>query len=371
LYINQKTKNENYLKYAETILEQDDNFIISSKSEIHSKIHISNRKQDYLPRVDNSDFLAFFELNLDGLYYNKYTRIYKKLPEVLAQVFGIMQPLMISFSFLVQYLSKYNLDNFLIDNFLYYFTKDQNKVDEGIWKYPNFEEFKNSFKNIIKNNNVNKLCKEDPSENIKNENHDKSNTLHNNKFDQHSEKRLINDYINRSLTYENIKIQNRRDFLKEINIELSENRQKENIYSNNKIANVNPLEIIPCINDEIISNNKEKKFQSFNFSQKNNYAFPYIGFFDYYLTFFIPKKSMNDNSRINNSKILKYFSREILKKMDLFYYLKLVRTTEILKNVYLRKLAKKEDLQFLLKSLYFLRDCDIESILQKLDKRST
>jgi len=66
------------------------------------------------------------------------------------------------------------------------------------------------------------------------------------------------------------------------------------------------------------------------------------------------------------SKTLKFFSKEILVKLDFFYYLKLVRTVEVLKNSFLRKKADKEELQFLLKNLYFIRDCDIENIIQEI-----
>jgi len=69
-------------------------------------------------------------------------------------------------------------------------------------------------------------------------------------------------------------------------------------------------------------------------------------------------------------KILKHFSKEILQKLDLFYYLKLVRTIELLKNTYLRKCVEKEKLKFLLKSLYFVRDCDIEFIVREIDQKS-
>lgn len=376
-YINQKTKNENYLKYAETRLEQDDNFIFSSKSEIHSKITLQKKKQDYLPRVDKSDDLVFFELSLDGLYYNKYTRVYKKLPEVLAQVFGIMQPLMIAISFMVQYFSKYNLYNFLLDNFLCYFTKDNNKVDVGIWKYQKYKDFKNLFKNFITDNQdnkqsilVNKHSNINPNDNS-NEKLDVSNFLYNNNFDQQTDKRLINDFNNQSLSYEDIKIQNKKDFIKEIDIEMVDKRIKNKI-TYDKIADKNPLNIIACKSQEISNKKekKEKKIESLSISSKIKYTFPYIGFADYYLSFLISKNNHNYKSRKNNSKILKYFSNEILQKLDLFYYLKLVRTMEILKNIYIRKLAQKEDLQFLLKYLYYVRDCDLESILEKLVNKS-
>jgi len=78
----------------------------------------------------------------------------------------------------------------------------------------------------------------------------------------------------------------------------------------------------------------------------------------------------NYNLRINNQKILLYFSSEILQKLDLFYYLKLVRTMELLKNTFLRSKVEKQSLQFLIKSLYFLRDCDMESIIQEIDKKN-
>jgi len=75
----------------------------------------------------------------------------------LAQVLGIMQPLMLLFSIFIQYFTKYNLDNFLIKNFLCYFTYDQNKYDKIIWRYQSYKEFKDIFKNITNNQEKNEL----------------------------------------------------------------------------------------------------------------------------------------------------------------------------------------------------------------------
>jgi len=112
---------------------------------------------------------------------------------------------------------------------------------------------------------------------------------------------------------------------------------------------------------------KGKMIDLFSFSLKNKSKFPYIGFIEYYFPILISKKKKNYNSMLNYTKILKHFSSEILKKLDLFYFLKLVRTTEILKNTLLRKKIKNESMKFLLKSIYFIRDCDIEFIVEQIN----
>lgn len=104
-----------------------------------------------------------------------------------------------------------------------------------------------------------------------------------------------------------------------------------------------------------------------SFPRKIKNTFPFIGFLDYYFPILIPKSRNDSSSRMVFPKILILFSNDILQKFDLFYYLKLVRTNELLKNVYLRKKAEKEELQFLLKYLYFVRDSDIDFISKKLD----
>jgi len=138
----------NSYKYSETKLEQDKNFFFDDKNEIESKIHLANQKENKFQRKDNSFCLIYLRFDLDGLYYNQYTRVYKKLPEILAEVSGIMEPLKIVFSFLIEYFTKYNLDNFLIYNFLCYFIYEKNKDNKMIWKDKNYKNFKNIFKNI-------------------------------------------------------------------------------------------------------------------------------------------------------------------------------------------------------------------------------
>lgn len=121
--------------------------------------------------------------------------------------------------------------------------------------------------------------------------------------------------------------------------------------------------------NKILNKKKEKKRNvndSLNYPLKNKNKFPYIGFIEYYFPILIPQK--NYNLKLNNSKIVKYFSKEILQKLDLFYYLKLIITVELLKNSILRKKVKKQPLQFLLSSIYFLRDCDVEFIVEEINK---
>jgi len=105
-FINPDSVFTNYIGYVETKLEQDENFLFNSIGKIGSVIHVIDQIQNYLKRTNKIEFLAYFELNLDGMYYNKYSRDYKKLPEVLAQLCGIMQPLMLGFSLFIQYFTE-------------------------------------------------------------------------------------------------------------------------------------------------------------------------------------------------------------------------------------------------------------------------
>jgi len=59
-YLNYNTTFINRLRYAETKLKQDENFIFDSKKEIDSKVHIANQIQDYILRNNNSHKLAEF-----------------------------------------------------------------------------------------------------------------------------------------------------------------------------------------------------------------------------------------------------------------------------------------------------------------------
>jgi len=282
-------------------------------------------------------------LRLDGSYYYKYTRVYKKISDILPQVFGIIHPLMHVFSFFVDYITKYNLDNFLVNKFLCYFTKEKNEDNKIVWKCQNFKDFKNMFKNFKLNKNEennelfnNKINSEiNSNEGIK-RSMCESNFTYIDKKEAKLRKKAIQDISNINLSIEESKVKMKNDNIDQMKIEMVNKTIKEYINLNeNSNRQGNPSGNLANLNNEInqLKNKKENIFNySFKFSLKEKSDFPYIGFIDYYLPFLLPKKDENYKSRINNSKILKYFSIEILNKMDLIYYLKLVRTLEIMKN---------------------------------------
>jgi len=371
--ISQKTEYSNDLRYAETEVEEDDNIIFDSKQIIDSEIHVVNQVINYETRTDKKKPLATFTLFLDGLYYSRYTRVYKKIPDILAEVLGIMHPLVIAFSYLVRYFTQYNLDNLLIDNFLCYFSKDHNKIDNIIWQSQNYQDFKKVFKKLemenLQNSQSVPIHKNREKKKIFYDySNEKISDSYNKQSEEYSENRLIKDTINRSFTHGNKTIQNQKDLVNEINIELVENINQEN----DKVNDGKTLNKIASINKDVDQKKDEMResidFFGLSYKVKNN--FPSVGIFDYYFPLFISKKDRNYKSRTELPKILKFFSSEIFNKLDLLYYLKLVRKVNLLKNVSLTKKVEKETLKFLTNSLYFVRDCDFENIVQEIDQRS-
>jgi len=142
----------NTIKYVETKFEQDEHFLFEKKSEIQSKIHIQHQEEIIFSGDKKYNNLASFTLVLDGFYNYKYTRVYKKCPDILAQVSGIMRPLIIFFKILLKYFSKYNFDNFLINNLLCYFINENNKDDKLNRNFQKYKDFKNLFKNLLPDN---------------------------------------------------------------------------------------------------------------------------------------------------------------------------------------------------------------------------
>jgi len=132
---------------------------------------------------------------------------------------------------------------------------------------------------------------------------------------------------------------------------------------------LNPSNKITTLSKKSRKNEKTKGnlFESFDFFLKNRYIFPHVKFISYYFNFLIPKKQKNTNSSKSYCKIVKNFSKKLLEKLDLFYYLKLVRTIKLFKNSYLRKKISKDSIKFLLKNQYFVRDCDIKSIIGEIE----
>jgi len=367
--------NQNYtflseFLYTVTKIDQDENFIFNRKLEIDTSIHIQNKIGNILPRKGYFNKLAGIQLSLDGFYFNKYTRVYKKAPEILAEVSGVIQPLIILFSFLIEYFTKFDLDNFFIDNFLCYFTKDNNNEDKIIWKYKSFKDFKNLFKNISQNDNakiessaINRIDCQNSNRN-KNEKSFNCEFFRMNNIEELSENREIQDLSNRILIFEKKKILNKKNFLNEINIELIDKFNKENNKNYKIIDEKYQHNTVELDLKKNIQKNEMINY-SLNFTGKKKNNFPNISFIEYYFPFLISKKNKDFNRRNILLKTFKYFSKQILQKLDLCYYLKLVRVMELFKNISLRKKFEKQHLQFLLESLYFVRDCDLEYIAQK------
>jgi len=361
--LNQNQYYSNSIKYAETVFEQDEHFLFEKKSEIRSKIHLQHQEEMYLIRDKKPSSLGTFIFNLDGLYNNKYTRVYKKCPEILAEISGIMDPLMIFFTIFLEYFSKYNFDNFIINNFLCYFKNENVKDNKLNGKYQNYKDFKNLFNKISPDNKYKIESIPNNKNSIKNRNSyyikeklRDLNLLPKNRKQEYSENILINNdlSINRSLLHIDRKTINKKNFIKDINIEL--------LHKFNKDRNNNKIKI------DKKDDNNDNILDYFGFYVKLKSNFPYITFIEYYFPFLIIKKNNDFNKRMLLTRTLKFLSQEILIKMDLFYYLKLARTTGLLKNFNLREKIEKEKLQFLLKSLYFVRDCDIESFaFQKIN----
>jgi len=372
-FVNQFTRYKNYLGYSEFKIEQDENFFLDGKTEIDSKIGFVKKNEYLLPKTKLTDKLATIIIELDGQYYNKFTRVYKKLPEILAQTLGIIQPIKIAISILIEYLTQYSLFNFLINNFLCYFTDEQINDDNNIWKNKNYKDFKKVFKNIPQN-------QESVLSDIKHKNQkiDNNNNNYNKiKIEKNCNTDFLpiknNENFSENACYENEKIQKKSHSINEINIELNDQKNINFIDTDNKISDEpKNFKSTYYLNKNKSKNEENNQMitESFSFFIKIKNAFPNIGFKDYYCTNIVSKKKNNYNSKLNLTKILKYFAKEILEKLDLFYYLKLVRTTEILKNNFLRKKVDKEELKFLLKYLYYVRESDLESVVETIKKKS-
>jgi len=360
------------LKYAEIRVENDNNLFTQTLTEMDSAIFLENQYRNNRIRVDKFDDLAYFQLDIDGLYFNKYKRVYKKIPDVLAEVFGIMQPVILIFSILVKFLTKYFIDNFMVNNFICYFTKEKNKYDKLLWNDKTFKNFKNHFKDLKFNyhemteiENVKKISNDD-------------NEAKSNKIISHSEfpRRKTKSEISEGIQIEEIKKKiepdkaqitlNDNDIINEINIELFDKNQKDKNNDKNP-EKIEKKSLIINQNVDLKYKNEDvkKRFNFFNSMKGNQNNFPFIGFFDYYFPC-LAKKKTDLNHNIDIRKIFKHFSKEILHKLDLLYYLKLVRTIELLKNIELRSKVEKESIQFLIKNLYFVRDCDLESISNEI-----
>jgi len=386
MQISHDIKYSNVLKFTETKLEQDENLFFENIQKVNSILHISNQFQYYTPRRSQLEPLVEFYVFLDGLTYNRYLRIYKKLPQILAEVLGIMEYLMLAFSFIVKFLTNYNFDYYLVNNFLWYFSKEKNKDNSLIWKYENYQDLKNIFKhkffsnienkdsNVIKNVsklNENDLIEKNISDSVsinrKKEDISENQPINSNEVIDYTKKNpiSINKKINNSISginYDNMELGNFNNQNKSIN------DRKKDLYKKD-IEQGEFSNSISCIKNNYLIKVKEfneNMFESFKNKTAYKTDFPNTGFIQYYFSFIIPKNIKNYYLWMNYNKALKHFSQKIFEKLDISYYLKIVKTHKILKNRIFTMNKEKEVNKFLSKSLYFIRDIDIETLVKEI-----
>jgi len=388
-YLSEDTFYRNNLRLVETVLEQDINYFTDGVQPHSSKIHVAFQFANYPSRKGKTSDLAKFQIYLDGLYTRKLTRVYKKIPEILAEVSGTMDLIILACTYFVGYFTTYNLDYSLVNKFIGYFSKDKNKEDKLVWKYQNYKEFSGIFKNknlFSKENKEFDTFKKPPNLDMNNANdkksiidlnYNKKNEKTDNNQELETQKKYLCDEINR--------IQTENDRINYVNLEMvAIDINKNNISDNNqseKNNNAVEKEIydgskltknLPFSNNENIINQKknEETSDSFNYSEDNKNDYPYTGFISYYFPICLSKKNSKSNKRLNYTNILQYFSGKLQTHLDFFHYLEYISTIKLLKNSSINEDQEKMKYKYLTKHLYYMRDCDEEHILKLMEQES-
>jgi len=371
-YLNEDRIYRNNLRFIETVLQQDTNYFIDEMAKYDSAIHVANQYANYPTRKNKNDELAKFQFYLDGLYTNKYSRIYKKVPGILAEVSGIMQLLIIIFTRLTAYFSTYKLDYTLVNQFLGFFTNEKNKDDGLVWKYQKYKEFHDIFKNkkiFIKDNYEFEIIKKPNL--YANEINVSKNAVEKDKKNE----KLFDENILEIETKQKNRIQTENDLINEVKIEMAAvDINNDNISDNNQNRNNNNSEnenndVLKLSKSDQRLNN-ENIADSFNFSEENTNEYPFTGFVSYYFPFLLSKKNKNNIKSLNYTRILHYFSVKLQTHLDFFHYLEYVSSIKLLKNAFYKQGKERLKFKYLSKHLYFMRDCDENQIIKILDDKN-
>jgi len=369
--------------YMKNLLKQDSNILIPQEEELNEIYGVDNIERYVYFRTDqelnsiygnnNSNTIGSLENNLHNIYfkyepnYKVFTRIYLKIPDVLASLNGFMDLVMWIIGFVNIYtrthlwysyfnrciklkVSDFSNANSQIQriNMTKYIRMgearvpikglDQNVNDPENINYFNQENLKNVENNSEKIHNEDKKIDivedyQDPeSKIIKSENSEKhTNKIFYSKIEMIEEQEYENGNTNGKSNQPNIKVL----FLK--------NSEEEKINDNNELedkinqdsGNKSDLNISKNL-DSRVSTLFEKRQNQLN-----------LNFFDFYLRYFClsctHKKYKSKNNRKNyETVLLRHYQEKIENKVDIFHYLKAIGKITGLSDM----LIKHEDEKF-------------------------
>lgn len=342
------------------------------------------------------------------IYYDKdrilYSRKYQKLPDVLANVLGTLDLVMIFVVYFYQIYAKIRFEAYLFKRLIIVNNEKMGKMEGD-----RFDRDKNDLHlNNIDNNKVNYIFNNDglsreEINNIKSKFLEKKNRNNNKNYDNYDKRfennnfRINENKISKSqisknenenaLLFENkikdkdiyhsyaekgknILFESNNDIFQELKnkydrinsennaiqnipIELKNPNYLSNSYDSNKILKDNKENL--KLPKEKVKKYFESKIEKFN-SYKNKFKFNLLSYFKYS---FYDKK----NKKKSYSEIFDIFVNKMLKKIDIFYYLNKNAQMKIIKKALISK-EQKNFIDLVTKKQYYMNDWNYGKIFE-------
>jgi len=361
---NPMENNAIHMFIASTTLVDDQGFIFSNpftKTEIVHTSRINNM-------ITNQNDLSPYRLKIDiyaDHYQENYSRKYIKIQDVFAQVFGIMDTFRIMFGLFISFGTAYPLDYYLVDRIVDSSVRNKSVQEKNniFKKFSIIDSF--IFENILTHEKKNSikinLRKNKDTFNISNINNSRDRKiLGNTNLNEKDISDIKNEEDNYSKENDD-KIFNIKEFM-EIEMNTKKNNEisinlidkNDNVNSKNQISVVSSslTESINNPNDDIFESKKKNiKDLKNNFTYKNKNSinkdnfrpknsFPKCSIFEYYCNFFYKRRFINSRYGKSYYDILDYFIEKINEKIDIFYYIRLVKKVKIFEKLIFQKEAK-------------------------------
>ena len=347
-----------------TVLDEDDE-IKKSRNKISKNYYYS--------------MMVFFDKN-----YLYHTRKYMKFQDLLANVSGFMELIIMIFGFVYKFYNKFRLDSFLFKRLIY--IKGEINCDSKILQHKEKEmkdiiNFENKNNNINVNNDKNRDAKIDSDGQLDKNTNINHNALKDkdNKFTSYTENTVVKLNRNYSLEIDKINTVNKKPKESDISTfrNLIKNEKCEDFSiidksanlsnfgkDNNDKSNLNLIE-----NNIIIINRENEEFDNMKFKKKLEKfkAKKNILIMDafYYFKYWIKCSSKKDKNRtLTIYDILDKYSEKIYKKFDIFHYLKCLKNLKHLKK-YLLGIEQRYIIDILSRKNYSLKISDFSKNKEK------
>ena len=331
-------------------------FTTDPKNELPEKVN--EKKEDML--YDGSNIYTTLITYEKKKHY--YSRWFDKVPDVLARTSGVIKILILFFSIVYSFYSKFSFNSFLCEE-LIYVDDESEETKNKLRNFFNLEN-NNENKNNNENNEINLLKNNDDDkkhinipyrENLKNDLNQNKHVISNQK--NSNESKPIND----SDKLRERHLQKNRQTAKEYCLkyfEMKEINKNKNQINDNSQRNL--IEDEAQKEKEKIKSQLESIINKYS-ATKNSFDFKILKIL---LGAICPKKYPTENK---HKRIISYFGKKFNEKFDIFYYFKQDKINKLIENIVMTK--EQNRLKDLITRKNYSININNDEIEEKIDDR--